>query len=122
MKERFFIPAPTPTDRTETVNDIAFPVYLDGDKPMKWSGSFPVPPIESRIWIRMNRIGWAIVKGYFESCGYVGVMALPEDPPKWLLDQRRREKKEPGYADRPQWYKDGIGCFFGNEMALEQPA
>lgn len=120
MTERFFIPAPTPTDRTETTTmGGTFPVYLDADgKPMKWSGKFPLPAIGARVYILLNSIGWATVKGYFESSGYVGVMTLAEKPPKWLRDQRERELLSG--RDMPQWRKDGIGCEFGAENRIEQ--
>jgi hypothetical protein len=126
--EKFFILTPTPTDRTETVNHgdgtkNDFPVYLNAEgKPLKWSGKFPIPAVGSRVYVTMNGIGWAIVKGFFESCGYVGLMTLPVGPlPKWYKDQRRRERKEPNYASKPKWIKEGIGCEFGNELALEKP-
>jgi hypothetical protein len=128
LQERFFILTPTPTDQTEPVKysdgtSKDFPVYLDASgKPMKWSGSFPIPAIGARVYVTMNRIRWAVVKGYFDSEGYVGVMTLPTRPPKWLRDQRKRAQKEPGYANRPKWVKEGIGCEFGSEISLKRPA
>jgi hypothetical protein len=122
MTERFFILTPTPIDQTETVkhpdgSKEDFPLYLDASgKPMKWSASFPIPAINDRVCITMNGIGPAIVKGYFESEGFVGVMTLPLNPPKWLRDQRKREAKEPNYASKPKWVKEGIGCEFGAEI------
>lgn len=96
-----------------------FPVYLDASgMEMMWSGDFPIPPIGSRVFVLMNGIGWAIVKGYFESYGYVGLMTLPTKPPKWLREQQRRERNDPM---TPRWSKEGIGCEFGNELSLKRP-
>jgi hypothetical protein len=124
MTERFFILTPTATDQTETVtyqddSSRDFAVYLDASGlPMKWSGDFPVPAIGSRVFITMNRIGWAFVVGFFESGGYVGLMTKPTNPPKWLRDQQRRARKEDGL---PQWQRQGIGCTFGAECKLKRP-
>lgn len=112
--ERFFILTPTPTDRT---GKDGHAVYLDAEgKEMLWSAKFPIPAIGQRIYINMNGIGWAVVKGYFESCGYVGVMTLPTRPPKYLRDQNKADRKD---LSKPQWYRDGIGCEFGSEILLK---
>ncbi len=112
MTERFFILTPTPTDQQAD----GFPVYLDAEgKPMKWSGKFPIPAIGTTVNIRLNGIGLAEVKGYFESCGFVGVMTLPKNPPRWLVKQNREDCKD---KRRPQWYREGIGCEFGNEIEV----
>lgn len=122
MDERFLIPKPIPTNETETVGSSTFSIYLNetGER-LKWSGDFSLPEVGSRVYVSMNHIGWAIVKGYFESAGYVGVMTLAVDPPKWLRAQCEREKRDPKYAKQPQWAKEGIGCEFGAEMCLQQP-
>jgi hypothetical protein len=58
----------------------------------------------------------------FVDYGYVGVMTRAEDPPQWLREQRLRDQANPRHADKPDWWKQGIGCEFGAEIALEQPA
>jgi len=109
--ERFFILTPTPTDRPD--------VYLDASgNQMKWSGKFPIPAIGTKVFITMNGIGWATVKGYFESYGYVGLMTLAARPPKWLRDQHKRDAQDLG---QPKWIREGIGCEFGAELALKKP-
>lgn len=121
MSERFFILTPTPTDGTTTdsIGNV-FPIYLDASGlPMKWSGSFPLPAIGSRVFVTMNSIGWAVVKGYFESAGYVGVMTKATNPPKWLRAQHRRDLKSG--RTMPKWRIEGIGCEFGAEIALKRP-
>ena len=121
MQERFFILTPTPTDRRGTAsNGREMPIYLDASgKEMWWSAEFPIPAIGQRIFITMNGIGWAVVKGYFESEGYVGVMTIATRPPKWLRDQHKRDLKS-GRA-LPGWMREGIGCEFGTEIALKRP-
>lgn len=126
MAERFFILTPTPTDKTETIESgTTFPVYLDATgMPMKWSGDFPIPPVGSKVWVKMNSIGWAVVKGYFESHGYVGLMTLPTKPPTWLRKQMKNDLAEEsrGETKLAPWMREGIGCEFGNELSLKRPA
>lgn len=122
MSERFFIPTPTPTTRTKTdplLPGEAFPVYLDAEGvEMMWSGNFPLPAIDNQVFVKMNKIGWAVVVGYFESHGYVGVMTDPIDPPKWLRKQIKSCQNDPKV---PKWAKEGICCEFGNELSLKKP-
>jgi hypothetical protein len=35
---------------------------------------------------------------------------------------RKRDLASPRHADKPAWWKQGIGCEFGAEIALEKPA
>lgn len=121
--ERFFIAQPTATTETKTtsVGD-TFPAYREADgNLLMWSGAFPLPEIGSRVFIVMNSIGWAVVKGYFASEGFLGVMTLATNPPKWLRAQQRRERQRQDGRQRPQWMLDGIGCEFGAEIELKRP-
>jgi hypothetical protein len=120
LQERFFILTPTPTTKTKTMySGSVLPVYLDANgTEMAWSGDFPIPDIGTKIFVRMNKIGYAVVKGYFKSAGFVGVMAIPTKPPRWLKDQIKRDAKDPS---TPNWAKEGIGCFFGLEITLKRP-
>jgi hypothetical protein len=86
---------------------------------MLWSGDFPLPAIDSRVFIMMNNIGRALVKGYYASGEYVGVMTLPISPPGWLCEQWLEEQKNPS---SPEWVKEGIGCEFGSEVSLVEPS
>lgn len=130
MTERFFILTPTPTGRTvkHPTSNNQMQVYLDASgKEMLWSADFPIPPIGARVFITMNGIGWARVKGYFVSeClsgDYVGVMTLATNPPTWLRRQHREEVKayNKGAYSMPDWQVEGIGCEFGTEIALKRP-
>lgn len=120
VKERFFIPTPTPTDRTEVGLLCTHAIYLDAEGlAMRWSGKGPIPWIGDQVKVTMNRIGKAEVKGYFVSWGggtdwYVGVMALPLKPPAYYKRQTAEAKKDPR---KPRWMGEGIGCFFGNEIS-----
>ncbi len=118
--ERFFIETPIPTSKMKSDSEGSkFLLYLnEKGKGMMWSADFPLPAIGSRVFIRMNSIGWAVVKGYFESFGYLGVMTLPINPPAWLRAQQQEDKKDPKC---PNWAKAGIGCEFGSELSLQEP-
>lgn len=117
--ETFFITRPTATGQVSAKGHATY--TSDDFKDLQWSAKFPLPQLGDRIYITMNGIGWAIVKGFFASHGYLGVMTKPENPPEWLKTQRERAKKAPEYKFKPQWVKDGIGCEFGAEIALDKP-
>jgi hypothetical protein len=118
MKAKFLIDMPTPAG----VKDDGFALYDSGEERLRWSAHFPLPAIGTRIYITMNSIGWATVEGFFAEDGYLGIMTRAEDPPQWLRDQRQRDLTNPRHADKPDWWKQGIGCEFGTEIALEKPA
>jgi hypothetical protein len=122
MKERFFIPEPVATgemSKPRKLDDAVFPTYREDDgNLLKWSGDFPLPKVGDRIYITMNGIGWAFVQGYFESEGYLGVMTFATKPPAWLRQQNKKAAKD---VTKPEWYRRGIGCEFGTEIALKNP-
>jgi hypothetical protein len=117
MEAEFFIEMPTRTGEKFKGHDL----YNSGDQQLRWSAHFPLPSIGARIFITMNSIGWANVEGYFREEGFVGVMTKAENPPQWLREQRLREATSPNYQTH-EWLRRGIGCQFGAEIALEQPA
>jgi len=60
LEEKFMLAKPTPTDRLDE--------YLDKEgRILSWTASFPLPPIGARVFITVNQIGWAEVRGYFRS-------------------------------------------------------
>lgn len=113
MKEQFFIDQPIATE--EKHNHLTKYSLPDGTT-LWWSGSQPLPAIGQKITITMNGIGPAIVKDYFSSESYLGVMTLALEPPKWLREQRQRDLEGPRAKGKPQWWLDGIGCEFGTEV------
>jgi hypothetical protein len=124
MVERFFIATPvdsgdlTFTDfegKERTVKSYTDPIT---GEVMKWSADFELPAIGTKVFVTMNGIGWAWVKGYFVSEDWVGVMTLATAPPTWLRKQNKEHAKD---TSKPQWYRDGIGCEFGCEIRLKRP-
>lgn len=122
--ERFFIDTPVPTNRKGTGDNSHCTIYLEQhtSRELLWSADFPLPKVGSRVFINMNHIGWAEVKGYFESDtqhgAYLGVMTKATNPPAWLKAQQRDTAKD---MSKPQWMRDGIGCEFGTEIRLSNP-
>jgi len=112
MKERFFIPAPVNTGEillgTEE-GDAPMAIYRnERGQDLKWSALFTVPVVGQMIRIEMNDIGPAVVMGYFESDGYLGIMSRPVTLPHW-------------HEARPEdldWQRAGIGCEYGAEISL----
>jgi hypothetical protein len=118
-QEHFMIKRPKATGQYSADG---FATYTSDDfDDLKWSAKFPLPQLGDRIYITMNGIGWATVKGFFTSEGFIGVMTLAENPPQWLVEQRKRDRSKANFASKPQWAKDGIGCEFGAEIALDKP-
>lgn len=58
---------------------------------VKWSGRGEVPPIGARIRIRINNIGPGTVVGYATHHGWLGVRAMPHNPPEWYVRQNGRD-------------------------------
>lgn len=117
MKAKFFIERPTFTGEAQGKQGMTVYTTAEGES-LLWSGKgFPLPNIGAQVRITMNNIGPAEVVGYFQEEGYLGVMTRAANPPQWLKDQRERDRKNPRHADKPQWWKDGIGCEFGTEIA-----
>jgi hypothetical protein len=108
MKERFFIPRPMATGRL--IDDEGSPMrefHNERGIALKWSGENPLPEVGQMVRIEMNDIGPAVVMGYFESDGYLGIMSRPVTLPKW-------------YEAKPEdldWQRNGIGCEFGCEIS-----
>lgn len=113
---KFFIPEPVPTGKP-AADSTGFAIYEVDGQQLKWSGKMPLPKIGDRIEIIMNRIGPGVVKGYFSEAGFLGVMTSADNPPEWLRKQRKEYAKD---STKPEWYRNGIGCEFGNEIGPRQ--
>jgi hypothetical protein len=117
MTATFYIERPTFTGESPSKQSLAVYTTAAGED-LLWSGCrCPLPDIGATILITMNSIGPAQVVGYFKEGGYLGVMTHAVNPPQWLIDQRARDRENPRHATKPQWWKDGIGCEFGTEIA-----
>ena len=53
----------------------------------KWSNEKAIPAIGALVKIRMNGLGFGIVRGYFLQEGYTGVCVELETPPEWYRKQ-----------------------------------
>ena len=121
VNERFFILTPTTKGEIiqEGMNAPATVYYDEAGKRLRWTSINPLPNIGDTVNIIMNGIGIAEVKGYFVSetdySNYLGIMAKPLKPPKWLVNQNKRQAKDKT-RQRPAWMTEGIGCFFGIEV------
>ena len=78
-----------------------------------WSGRdlMAPPPVGSTIRVTMNNLGLARVTGYFVQDGFLGVRAILQDPPEWLIEQHKRTA-----IKHPEWDLER-GHFFGSEIA-----
>ena len=93
--------------------------FLDRETPLPeieelwWSGRdmMPPPAVGSTIKVTMNALGLARVTGYFVQDGYLGVRAILQDPPEWLVEQHKRTALE-----HPEWDLER-GHFFGSEIS-----
>ena len=93
--------------------------YTARNEALKWSSRISLPQIGDLIRITMNGIGPATVTGYFSQEGYVGVMARALNPPLWLREQRADEtNNRERFSQKPQWYQNGIRCYFGAEIDM----
>lgn len=106
--ERYSIAIPTPTRNAR--------VYLDeNDVPMRWSGSRPLPALNSRVVVTKRGIGDSFVVGYWRNGAELGLMVRPLHPPDWLAKQTAELRAQRPPA--PQYLQDGIQCVVGNEIA-----
>ena len=60
-------------------------VPVPKEKPLYWSGTFPIPTVGSHVHVYMNGFGDGMVVGYKEAEGYLGVVVQVTDPPDWYL-------------------------------------
>ncbi len=53
----------------------------------RWKGAQTLPPVGSFVRATVNNIGTCEVLGYFTQQGFLGVVGLPMDPPRWYVAQ-----------------------------------
>ena len=71
----------------------------------KWSNTGRIPKQWETIYVTMNGFKESKVIGFFETEGYLGVVAIPEVYPDWYMEKckAKNENPEPIYV-------------FGNEI------
>lgn len=107
-RERYSIAVPTPTRNVL--------VYLDENgAPMRWSGSRPLPALNSRVVVTKRDIGDSFVVGYWRTGAELGLMVRPIEPHEWLAKQTAELRAQ--IPPAPQYLQDGIQCVVGNEIA-----
>jgi len=75
---------------------------MNPDSALKWSGKEPPPAIGAKVNMAFNRLGEAIVLGYFSEHGWLGLKVSLLDAPDWHKKQNDN---------------DPIGHVFGAELS-----
>lgn len=57
----------------------------------RWNGPQTLPPVGSFVRATVNSIGTCEVLGYFTQQGFLGIVALPMNPPRWYVAQNGDE-------------------------------
>ena len=71
--------------------DKEFPIWQVGDEIKgMWGGSGVPPEVGTEAIVKRNDMGNGTVVGYFEESGLLGVIILPDNPPSWWLEQRKK--------------------------------
>lgn len=70
---------------------------------LRWSADFDPPAIGTKILARINNCGEAVVVGYFQQGGFLGVICDLLDAPEWHRKQNNNDPR---------------GHLFGAEMSL----
>lgn len=73
-----------------------------------WSGKKAPPEIGSKVYVRMNGLGWATVRSYAVQEGWLGLLVQIDERP-----------------DFPEWYRrqnptNKPGLVFGVELDMEK--
>lgn len=60
----------------------------DSGKP-RWANDQPPPAIGTEVIVTINNCGPAVVVGYFEHGGYLGLLTDLHNPPDWHVKQNK---------------------------------
>jgi len=60
---------------------------------LKWSNKNPVPAIGDVVEVSINKLGAAVVKGYFEESGWLGLIVDLVDAPDWHKRQNGNDPR-----------------------------
>lgn len=69
------------------LGDEDFEEFAKREDVLKWTGAEAPPPIGTKVFVRVNRIGAATVRSYFCEHGWLGLKVKPLDPPDWYVKQ-----------------------------------
>ena len=75
------------------MTDLSYCEYLTSeaifvDHPTaKWTREGDIPKLGDEVQACVNNIGQVAITGYFHEHGFVGVKALPLNPPDWYVKQ-----------------------------------
>lgn len=70
----------------------------------KWSGQVSIPEIGTRVYCKINKLGYGLVEHYFTEHGYIGVQVRLENDPDWHVKQTKND-----------WHA-GLALVFGAEI------
>lgn len=67
------------------------------------NGTAQPPKIGTKVYVTMNKLGPATVKGYFVEGGWLGILVKFSDPPKWWREQNGSPAKSMGHIFGPEF-------------------
>jgi hypothetical protein len=73
--------------------------------PPKWFNPNPPPAKGARVRANFNRLGFAVVTGYFVEENFLGLLVRFEDPPEFFKKQNRVNK---GHLFGPEFDLKGV--------------
>jgi len=56
----------------------------------EWTGNF-TPKMNQRVRVKVNGLGFGRIAGFFEECGFQGVIVTLENAPDWHKRQRNND-------------------------------
>ena len=60
--------------------------YKEFEK-LRWVCKNPIPPVGSKVNVKINGIGESTVLRYFVEYGFIGLLVQPTNPPAWYIKQ-----------------------------------
>jgi hypothetical protein len=58
----------------------------------EWTGNF-TPKMHQRVRVKVNSLGFGRITGFFDECGWKGVIVTLEDAPEWHKRQRNNDPR-----------------------------
>ena len=60
--------------------------YKEFEK-LRWVCKNPIPPVGTKVNVKINGIGESTVLRYFVEYGFIGLLVQPVNPPAWYIKQ-----------------------------------